>query len=256
MLLTKRKLRKMKKSLFLCLLLLMIFQLFGNGIGYGGIKADSVYVEIVNDTIKVWDKHIYENCCVAFMHEITVVNDSITIIEKDTSTNYCRCMCYFNLCVTIIGINQGSYRIFVYREYKISDHGHTPDSLYFIDSTSFTYDGNGSGFAATSYQSQCYDPVSVDDNAPEVIKRFELFDCYPNPFNPTTVIHYSLPINSWVTLRVYNVLGQDIATLVDEFQAPGFKSVSWDASGMTSGVYYYKMAAGAFTDVKKLLYLR
>jgi hypothetical protein len=75
--------------------------------------------------------------------------------------------------------------------------------------------------------------------APE---RFELFQNYPNPFNPSTVIGYQLPVTSWVTLKVFNVLGQEVATLVDGEKAAGHHEEVWNASGFASGMYVYQIA--------------
>lgn len=85
---------------------------------------------------------------------------------------------------------------------------------------------------------------------------FALRQNYPNPFNPTTVIRYQLPVSNRVTLKIYNVLGQEVKTLVDEMQDVGFKSVQWDASGIASGVYFYRVQAGTFVASKKLLLLK
>lgn len=72
--------------------------------------------------------------------------------------------------------------------------------------------------------------------------RFELFQNYPNPFNPLTVIRYQLPADNHVTLRIYDVLGRAVATLVNEIQDAGFKSVEWDGGKFPSGVYYCRLA--------------
>ncbi len=79
---------------------------------------------------------------------------------------------------------------------------------------------------------------------------------YPNPFNPSTSISYSLPTRSHVTIRVYNLLGQHVARLVDEEKAPGEYTVEWNAGTLSSGVYFYRMTAGAFSETKKMVVMR
>jgi photosystem II stability/assembly factor-like uncharacterized protein len=82
---------------------------------------------------------------------------------------------------------------------------------------------------------------------------FNLLQNYPNPFNPTTTITYTLPASGHVKLSVFNMLGQEVATLVNESQSPGFKSVSFNATRLPSGMYTYRIVAGTFTDVKKMV---
>jgi len=99
-------------------------------------------------------------------------------------------------------------------------------------------------------------PVSVAHVADEVPRSFELAQNYPNPFNPSTTIKYELPQASHVTLKVYSTLGQEVATLVHGLEDPGYKSVEWNATGMSSGVYFYRLQAGDFVQTCKLLVLR
>ncbi len=86
--------------------------------------------------------------------------------------------------------------------------------------------------------------------------NFALNQNYPNPFNPVTVIAYSLPAASHVTLDVFNILGQKVATLVDEPQTAGDHQVTWDATQHSSGVYLYRIQAGEALETKKMLFLK
>jgi hypothetical protein len=85
---------------------------------------------------------------------------------------------------------------------------------------------------------------------------FDLMQNYPNPFNPITTIRYGLPVRAHVTLAVFNTLGQSVATLVNGEVDAGYHEVTFDAAGLASGVYFYRMQAGSFTDTKRLLLVR
>ncbi len=85
---------------------------------------------------------------------------------------------------------------------------------------------------------------------------FSLFQNFPNPFNPTTVINYQLPVNTLVRLKVYDALGRLVRTLVNENQTAGTHSVTFNASNLSSGVYFYRLSAGNFVSTKKLMLLK
>ncbi|MDZ7764160.1 MAG: T9SS type A sorting domain-containing protein [Melioribacteraceae bacterium] len=86
--------------------------------------------------------------------------------------------------------------------------------------------------------------------------KFELSQNYPNPFNPSTTINYSVPTSGLVTLKVYNILGQEVKTLVNTVQNAGFHNVSFDASTLSSGVYIYRLSSGNFVNTKKMILLK
>jgi len=98
--------------------------------------------------------------------------------------------------------------------------------------------------------------VGVKEPQNNLPTKFELSQNYPNPFNPVTVIRYSLPVNSWVTLKVYNVLGQEVATLVNEKREAGRYEIEFIASAFSSSVYFYRLVAVDYVSTKKLLLLK
>ncbi len=98
--------------------------------------------------------------------------------------------------------------------------------------------------------------TEVGDALGEVPASFALSQNYPNPFNPSTTISYQLPVVSDVKLVVYDVLGREVATLVNGVEEPGSKSVVWNATGVASGVYFYRLWAGDFVQTRKLLLLK
>ena len=95
-----------------------------------------------------------------------------------------------------------------------------------------------------------------DNTAQGVGNDYSLQQNYPNPFNQSTTIRYFVPTNSWVTLKVYDILGREVATLVNSMESPGYKSVSFDAKALSTGVYGYRLRAGAYSQVMKMVLIK
>jgi len=91
---------------------------------------------------------------------------------------------------------------------------------------------------------------------PELPSQFILNQNYPNPFNPTTTINYSVPKSGIVKIKVYDLLGRVVATIVNENKPAGNYNIEFNASKLTSGIYFYRMEAGSFSQTKKLLLLK
>jgi len=89
-----------------------------------------------------------------------------------------------------------------------------------------------------------------------IADKFELQQNYPNPFNPTTSISFSIPSSAFTSLKVYDIIGNEVATLVNEEKTAGNYEVRFNASSLTSGTYFYKLSAGSFTEVKKMILLK
>jgi len=154
-------------------------------------------------------------------------------------------------------------------------------NLFYEDVTETVYNGGGQGHhwiwyyvtavSVTSYESNASERVSIDVNGyaneqkrsaeKEKNKETEVFeyslsDNYPNPFNPSTQINYSVKLAGVVTLKVYDMLGTEVATLVNERKDPGNYSITFNAFTLPSGIYVYKLTADNFAATKKLVLLK
>jgi hypothetical protein len=98
--------------------------------------------------------------------------------------------------------------------------------------------------------------TAIADNKPYDIRTFRLYQNYPNPFNSVTTITYNLTQPSHVELIIYNTLGQEIATIVKEFQSPGFKQIKWDAGNNPSGIYLFYLTCGKESDIRKMVLIK
>jgi photosystem II stability/assembly factor-like uncharacterized protein len=95
-----------------------------------------------------------------------------------------------------------------------------------------------------------------DPPVEQTVLDYTLFQNYPNPFNPSTVISYQLPVSSDVTLKVFDVLGNEIATLVDEYKPSGMYNVQFTMNNLSSGIYYYQLRAGDYLETKKMILMK
>jgi hypothetical protein len=115
----------------------------------------------------------------------------------------------------------------------------------------------GEGLAVFNENGISFPPVSISesssDNLPDEI---HLFQNYPNPFNPTTTIKFDLPKSSEVSLKIFNILGEEIATLVSDRLSAGSYSYEWDGNNLASGVYLYRLQAGEYVETRKMVLMR
>ncbi|MEJ2545061.1 MAG: FG-GAP-like repeat-containing protein, partial [Calditrichaceae bacterium] len=128
-----------------------------------------------------------------------------------------------------------------------------------ILSTDLNYDGKEDIVVCRDYQISIYyntgTYTSIKTKEAKMM-FFELFQNYPNPFNPSTTITYQIPENGHVKLDVFNVLGQRVKTLVNDFRNAGIYTVEFDGVGLCSGTYFYKLKAGRFFQMRKMVYMR
>jgi len=98
--------------------------------------------------------------------------------------------------------------------------------------------------------------LSFEQQNNEQLKNYELYQNFPNPFNPVTKFQFDLPQDGIVTLKVYNTLGEELSAVLDEYKPRGKYTISFNGSNLPSGVYYYKIKAGNFIQVKQMILIK
>lgn len=132
-----------------------------------------------------------------------------------------------------------------------SDTVFTPPYSYFLDGAEEIKDT----IMISAGNTAIINPVDVNENPGNIID-FALFQNYPNPFNPSTKFSFAIPERSFVSLKVYNLLGKEIAAIVSEELSAGNYKRIWNAENISSGVYFYRLQAGNFTETKKLILVK
>ena len=138
--------------------------------------------------------------------------------------------------------------------YSMFSGNYGSGSVWAQDSFEFEKSGVDASGGNTDWTLTGWDDAIAGMTA--VTDVYELYQNYPNPFNPITLIHYLLPEAAMVKLIVYNTLGQEVAVLVDGWQDAGYKTVTLNASEMASGIYFYRLQAGDFEQIKKCLLVK
>jgi hypothetical protein len=195
-----------------------------------------------------------------------VVYDTLSV--NDTASYYIAVMNYGTSGLTITSavsdipqfivenvpstIPQNEFR-FIKVKFKPTSLNQTYDGILTIHNSDSTLTINLKGFS--------FNTIGVVNTSNEIPNDFKLFQNYPNPFNPVTNIKYQIINNSLVTLKIYDILCREVGTLVNEFQKAGtyvtqFPNNQFLDNRLPSGIYYYKLTAGNFTDVKKMIVLK
>jgi hypothetical protein len=164
-----------------------------------------------------------------------------------------------------------TYRLQIYLSQDTSnaifDRSNIPDTFCTVGPLSYNImfyvrlrssNACGSGFSSVLLHFSLHPPIGIKKLSNEVPEKFELFQNYPNPFNPSTKIKFDIPVKSvgQTFLSVYDILGREVATLVNEKLNPGTYEVEWNASNYPSGVYFYKLETGNFTETKRMMLIK
>jgi hypothetical protein len=215
-----------------------------------------VFVSTSGDTVVVWNTGVHANCAARFAVDVTSETNTFVVTERDTVAQKVYCNCTFDLYVVLPGTSHaGTYYVHLYRQY-LKRYGYPADTTVFIGSTDFTMNSAWTVFVTIMYQSPCHDIVNVAEAPARGSDRFWLSQCYPNPFNLSTKIIYELPKSSTIRLSVYDILGREVSVLVHERKNAGSYEVNFDASGLSSGLYFCRIQEGEFVAARKMLLLK
>ncbi|KAA3617108.1 MAG: T9SS C-terminal target domain-containing protein [Calditrichaeota bacterium] len=235
----------MKKTIWLILFCVMV--LFGQTISVnkdsvflGGLNTDSLLIYNSGDTLLRIDSIISKYDDFGYNLEITTADSSfgryISNYENETAFSIAK---HDTAILDFIWVDLCTIC-------KVSSN--FTDSLIFYN--------NSNNNKALSIFTSGYGFSDLKNNDFNSLPSFVLFENYPNPFNPTTIINYELRIRSDVKITVYDIAGREIETLVNKSQTSGIHSVAFNAQNLASGVYYYRIKAGDFVQTKKMVLLR
>ncbi|MBM4158617.1 MAG: T9SS type A sorting domain-containing protein [Ignavibacteria bacterium] len=150
----------------------------------------------------------------------------------------------------------GNFQTWTYQSFDITDYANASSNLRIR----FRLTSDGSlqytGWYVDDIKLITYGTMTNVIEPALVPETYSLSQNYPNPFNPVTAINFTIPKQQFVTLKVYDILGREVALLVNGLKSPGEHTVNFDGSNFSSGIYYYRIESGDFTDVKKMILIK
>lgn len=153
---------------------------------------------------------------------------------------------FYNIVLNISGISQSQYQVL---------SGTLQCNVHYYWRYRAFINGSWSTWS-TTYDFVTYCPIGIGDPGNNLPEYFRLYQNYPNPFNPATIIKFDVPSNSFTTVAVYDIIGNEIIVLLKNELAPGTYEISFDGSKLSSGIYYYKMVSGDFSSVRKMILIK
>jgi hypothetical protein len=219
---------------------LALITVVASAVAIAGPVNDSLFVQIAGDSVCISDFGVLSNCASRFVSSLALSRDTLTWVQTDTVGPRYRCMCRYDMEVSMTGLDPGTYTTMVYRQF-FKQYQYNVDTLEFVGFVRFTIGVTGGQFAARAFhQSECYGIAEVQEQVMLTPAQVSLCN-YPNPFNPATVVSVQLPAASTVWLAVYDMLGREMRTLVNEQKPAGLFTVQFDGSGLSSGVYLCRL---------------
>lgn len=189
-----------------------------------------------------WTNYSFNNSTIYGLGRVQFVNSNIGYICGGGLT--------VNTLSTIMKTTDGGSNWY----FQISNTNNAFRGIYFSNiNTGYVVGSGGTIFKTTDGGGTM---VGINTEYNQIPEQFSLSQNYPNPFNPSTKINFAIPKSGLVTLKVYDILGREVKTLVNEIKSPGNYAIGFNGSELTSGVYFCRMQSAGFSDVKKLVLLK
>jgi hypothetical protein len=229
-------------------------------VSFANIAHSQIYATFSGDTTKIWDANFGWACGGRLFPITSASNDTIYITECDTLQHATCGGCSLTVCTSFIGLNAGTYTAIITRQWKF--HITYPrDTIigYTIDAGSVTFTVLNPPSLPKSvafYHSGCLGSGqgAADENtAPN---SFAMLANYPNPFNPSTRIRYTIPRQCRASLKIYNSTGQYVSTLFEENRSAGTYEINFDGHALSSGVYLCRLNIGEQTLSSKIILIK
>lgn len=231
------------------------FHIYDNLGNHTGPTSDTTYVEeIPGSEYYIYEDSTGDKIKTVYLEPLEGLGEYHFVIESQDSTSF--------FTYVIEDYSDTSRGTITFKFDSIGIEPNTVATCTLSTSTQtpiLEVDLNGDGTPDTTYIPIVITGIEDDQRNNGIIsipKEFNLSQNYPNPFNPSTTISYSLTSNSLVQLKIFNILGQEIETLVNEEKPSGNYQVVFDANNLSSGIYFYKIQAGEFTSTKKMILLK
>ncbi len=211
----------------------------------------NLYVTFDGDTTKIWDYGVRWSCGAQFFPVVQVSNDTIYVTERDTM-RLVTCLCNYDVCTKLTGLLPGRYTAVVTRRHdlRMQDTVHSYEES--AGSVTFTVLSPSSLSSQVGFFQSACSPDAVHP-AYTVPTSYPVLSAYPNPFNPSTRIRFGISETGYVSLDVFNMLGQHVAALLSEKKSAGVYELEFDSGNLPSGVYVCRLVSDGIVVSHKIV---
>lgn len=202
------------------------------------LPDETVDIEVIGNTVAITDNNVYVNCCSNFESDVHISGNTITITQRDTSSQKCRCMCAIDLKHDINQLKAGNYELIIYRE-ELVKYGYDKNQKIFIYKGEFKVKSTSAESALSVYfeQMPCKTNTSLSDET-DMLDKVEVF---PNPASAAVTIRFPVQNTQKVNLKLFNFLGKEIKQENYGILQKGIHTATIDAGNIPSGLYFGKL---------------